>query len=162
MSDIDPESLEAFNMAYTFRNQNIDSGKLVEIINTINLQNRIIEELQTQMKQLNQKTNSSYEYISPRRLVQIDLVKLFGKERLDLNPTFKISNDDIKKALLEYSSSRNVDITWREIPNLLKDVLGLNKKPSNGNYYYEGARLKQLPEVSLRGGSSPAPVMFRK
>ena len=193
MNNIDPEALEAFSINEAYDNlwQQTLSDKIAQavagkmstpvnqipsdVLQHIKAQEERINELQQQLSQVSIKAEASYNYITPRRSTQLDLIKLFGNERIELNPTARTPIDDMKKDLIPFALARKVDINWQEIPGLLKDGLGLIKKCSSGLYYYEGGRLKASKPVGLQsvnvlqsstnsmsGATSPAPIMMNR
>lgn len=210
MDNINPEALEAFSINEAYENAwqqslsdriaNAVAGKFStpvsqippDVLQHIKSQERKISELQQQLSQVSVKADTSYNYVTPRRATQLDLVKLFGNEKIDLNPTARTPIDDMKRELLTFALSKRVDINWKEIPSLLKDGLGLDKKCFNGSYCYEGGRLRPsvagqevgkqpskqpgstLPTVSMSpqtprsptmtgtGTTSPAPVISNR
>ena len=171
--DINPEALEAFSINEAYENswQQALSDKIAyavagrlstpvnqipsDVLQHIKSQEQRINELQQQLSQVSIKADESYNYVTPRRATQLDLIKLFGRERVELNPTARTPIDDMKRELIPFALARKVDINWQEIPSLLKQGLGLVKKNTGGAYYYEGGRLKQ-PESSPGTVNLPA------
>lgn len=184
MNNIDPEAIEAFSINEAYENawQQALSDKIAQavagkfstpvnqipsdVLHHIKSQEQKIVELQQQLAQVSAKAETSYNYVTPRRVTQLELIKLYGHERLELNPTARTPIEDMKRDLLTYALQKKVDINWKEIPSLLKDGLGLNKKCFNGAYFYEGATLKQpgvsmfinSPRTPMNGAMSPPPV----
>lgn len=168
MDDIDPESLEAFNLNETCeqlqnqalaesianilhqqqlqyqQQQQVVQKTPNEYIQQILNQNKEIESLKQQLSKLTQESSQVASYVHPRKASQLDLVKLFIRERIDLVPTGRIFIDDMKSDLMPFAKRKGVDINYKEIPSLLFQASNklITKSNTGGKYYYSGCSLR--------------------
>jgi len=119
-----------------------------DVMAYIKQQEAKIAELEQRLAQTSKKTD---EYIDPRQAYQLNIVKMFIQEKLELNPTARARLDEIKNPLITYAKDRGCDINYKEVPGLLYKAAGLKRKESNGKTYYEGCRVKNPSPLGSPG-----------